>query len=132
MYTQIIIKNFTFFSLQYIRMSGKNINFDDKKIKKSMLNVMSKRFIVSRFVSTSMAKPVSLNTFTIFLRIRSVCWPFTFVNMRSLSSLYRPQSFLLINFLIFQGDKSRSFSETFYPVTKLNFFCDVFHLHINL
>ena len=54
-------------------MSGKNINFDDKKIKKSMLNVMSKRFIVSRFVSTSMAKPVSLNTFTIFLRIRSVC-----------------------------------------------------------
>ena len=36
MYTQIIIKNFTFFSLQYIRMSGKNINFDDKKIKKSI------------------------------------------------------------------------------------------------
>ena len=32
MYTQIIIKNF---SLLYIRMTGKNINFDDKKIKKS-------------------------------------------------------------------------------------------------
>ena len=37
MYTQIIIKNFfTFLSLQYIRMSGKNINFDDKKIKKNI------------------------------------------------------------------------------------------------
>ena len=33
MYTQITtIKNFIFFSLQYIRMSEKNINFDDKKI----------------------------------------------------------------------------------------------------
>ena len=27
---------FLFFSLQYIRMSGKNINFNDKKIKKSI------------------------------------------------------------------------------------------------
>ena len=37
MYTQIIIKkNCTFFFLQYIGMSGKNINFDDKKIKKSI------------------------------------------------------------------------------------------------
>ena len=36
MYTEIIIKKFLlFFSLQYIRMSGKNINFDDKKIKKT-------------------------------------------------------------------------------------------------
>ena len=35
MFTQIIIKNFQFFSLQYIRMSGKNINFNDKKIQKS-------------------------------------------------------------------------------------------------
>ena len=36
MYTQITtIKNFIFFSLQYIRMSEKNINFDGKKIKKS-------------------------------------------------------------------------------------------------
>ena len=34
MYTQIIVK--IFFSLRYIRMSGKNINFDDKKIKKSI------------------------------------------------------------------------------------------------
>ena len=31
----IIIKKFYFFSLQYIRMSGKTINFNDKKIKKS-------------------------------------------------------------------------------------------------
>ena len=37
MYTQIIINFFfTFFSLQYVRISGKNINFDDKKIKKSI------------------------------------------------------------------------------------------------
>ena len=36
MYTQIIIKKiYFFFSLQYIRLSGKNINFDDKKIKKT-------------------------------------------------------------------------------------------------
>ena len=33
MYIQIIIKKFTFFSLQSIRMSGKNIKFDDKKSK---------------------------------------------------------------------------------------------------
>ena len=32
---KLLYKNFTFFSLQYIRMSGKNINIDDKKIKKS-------------------------------------------------------------------------------------------------
>ena len=30
----VIIKKF-FFSLEYIRMSGKNINFDDKKLKKA-------------------------------------------------------------------------------------------------
>ena len=34
-YTQIIVKNFYFFSLLYIRISGKNINFDVKTIKKS-------------------------------------------------------------------------------------------------
>ena len=34
MYTKIIIKKNYFYSLQYIKMSGKNINFDDKKIKK--------------------------------------------------------------------------------------------------
>ena len=32
---KFIIKKFYFFSLLYIRMSGKNINFNDKKIKKS-------------------------------------------------------------------------------------------------
>ena len=35
MYTQIIIKKFYFFSLLYIRMNGKSINFDNKNIKKS-------------------------------------------------------------------------------------------------
>ena len=35
MYTQIVIKKCTFFSLLYIRMNGKNINFDNKSIKKS-------------------------------------------------------------------------------------------------
>ena len=35
MYTQINIKKFYFFSLLYIRMSIKNINFNDKKILKS-------------------------------------------------------------------------------------------------
>ena len=35
MYTQIIIKIFYFFSLLYIRMNGKSINFDNKNIKKS-------------------------------------------------------------------------------------------------
>ena len=33
--TLCILKLLQFFSLQYIRMSEKNINFDDKKIKKS-------------------------------------------------------------------------------------------------
>ena len=32
---KLLLKKIYFFSLQYIRMSGKNINFDDKKIKKS-------------------------------------------------------------------------------------------------
>ena len=31
---KLLQKKFYFFSLQYIRMSGKNINFEDKKIKK--------------------------------------------------------------------------------------------------
>ena len=35
MYTQIIVKKFYFFSLLCIRISGKNINFDDKKLRKS-------------------------------------------------------------------------------------------------
>ena len=34
-YTLVIIKNFYFFSSIYVRMSGKNINFDDKKNQKS-------------------------------------------------------------------------------------------------
>ena len=34
MYTQMIIKKILlFFSLMYIRMNGKNINFDNKNIK---------------------------------------------------------------------------------------------------
>ena len=59
------------------------------------LNVKS---TILRFISTSMAKPVSLNIFIIFLRILSVCWPFTSSNMRRPSSLFRPQSSLLISF----------------------------------
>ena len=35
MHTQIIIKNVLLFSLLYIRMNGKNINFDNENIKKS-------------------------------------------------------------------------------------------------
>ena len=31
---QLLLKKFYFFSLMFIRMSGKNINFDDRKIKK--------------------------------------------------------------------------------------------------
>ena len=36
MYTQNHNKKFVFFSLINIRMSGKNINFNDKKMKKSI------------------------------------------------------------------------------------------------
>ena len=32
---KLLLKKKLLFSLHYIRMSGKNINFDDKKIKKS-------------------------------------------------------------------------------------------------
>ena len=35
MYTLIIIKKIYFFSLLYVRMNGKSINFDNKNIKKS-------------------------------------------------------------------------------------------------
>ena len=35
MYTQIVIKIFYVFSLQYIRMSGKNISFNNNEIQKS-------------------------------------------------------------------------------------------------
>ena len=35
MHTYIIIKKIYSFSLLYVKMSGKNINFDDKKIRKS-------------------------------------------------------------------------------------------------
>ena len=37
MYTRVIIKKLFFFSLLYIRMNRKNINFDNKNIKKSDL-----------------------------------------------------------------------------------------------
>ena len=36
-HTLIIIKHFYFFSLMYIRMNGKNVSFDDKKIKKNRI-----------------------------------------------------------------------------------------------
>ena len=46
MYTQIIIKKFFTLSLQYTRMSGKNINFDDKKIKKNDFYKNEKVFLI--------------------------------------------------------------------------------------
>ena len=55
------------------------------------LNVMSKKYAILRLVSTSMVKPMSLNVLIIFLRIWSICWPFTFRNMSSPSSLYKAQ-----------------------------------------
>ena len=57
------------------------------------LNVISKKSAILRLVSTSMAKPMSLNVLIIFLRIRSIYWPFTFRNISSPSSLYKPQFF---------------------------------------
>ena len=51
------------------------------------LNVVSKKSKVLRLVSTSMAKPMSLNVLIIFLLFRSSCWLFTFRNMNSSSSL---------------------------------------------
>ena len=62
------------------------------------LHVLSKKSKILRLVSTSMAKAISLNILIIFFHIRSICWPFTFRNMSSASSLYRPQCFLLISF----------------------------------
>ena len=59
------------------------------------LNVMSQKSTILRLLSTSMAKPMPLNVMIIFLRIRSICWSFTFRNMSSASSLYKPQSFLI-------------------------------------
>ena len=35
MYNLVFIKNFLLFFFKYIRMSGININFDDKKIKEN-------------------------------------------------------------------------------------------------
>ena len=62
------------------------------------LNVMSRRSTTLRLVSTSMAKTMYLNVLIIFYCIRSICWPFTFHNMSSPSSLCKQQSFLLISF----------------------------------
>ena len=45
MYTQIIIKRFYFFSLLYIRLNGKNINFHNKNIKKKRLLQLKKKYI---------------------------------------------------------------------------------------
>ena len=45
-YTQIIIKNFYFFSLQSIRMSGNRINFSDKKIKKVTFATKTKKYLI--------------------------------------------------------------------------------------
>ena len=53
--------------------------------------------IVLRLVSMWIVKPISSNTLIMILSIRSICWPFTFHNMSSSSSIYRQQSFLLIS-----------------------------------
>ena len=39
-------KKFYFFSLQIIRMSGNNINFDDKKIKKVTFTTKTKKYLI--------------------------------------------------------------------------------------
>ena len=46
MYTLIIIKNFLPFSSQNIRMSSSNINFIDKKIKKSDFYNKNKKILI--------------------------------------------------------------------------------------
>ena len=65
-YTLIIIKN-NFFSLMYIRMSWKNINFDDKKIKKSELCKNKRAFQIDG-VDVSKKEPYSTkNTLKYFI-----------------------------------------------------------------
>ena len=47
MYSLIIIKKFFyFFSLLYIRMNGKNINFDNKNIKKVTSTIKTKKYLI--------------------------------------------------------------------------------------
>ena len=46
MYTLIIIKNFHFFSLLYIRMNGNNINFDNKNITKATFIIKTKKYLI--------------------------------------------------------------------------------------
>ena len=46
MYTKIIIKEILLFSLQSIRMSGNNINFDDKKNKKVTFTTKTKKYLI--------------------------------------------------------------------------------------
>ena len=74
------------------------------------LNVMSKKSTILRLVSISMAKKMFLNVLIIFLRIRSICWPLTFRNMGSPSSLYKPRSFLLISFAKKQDVNTNKFA----------------------
>ena len=49
MYTQITIKNAYFFSLLYIRMNGKNINFEKKKKKKMKKQLLQQKQIKTIF-----------------------------------------------------------------------------------
>ena len=50
-------------------------------------NVMCKKSSILRLGYTSVAKPMSLNILIILLHIRFICWPFTFLNMKSSLSL---------------------------------------------
>ena len=46
MYTKIFIKNFYFFSLLYIRMNRKSINFENKNIKKATFTIKTKKYLI--------------------------------------------------------------------------------------
>ena len=61
----------------------------------TIIDVISKRSTILRLISMSMVKPVSI--FIIFVLIQYICfWPFTFCNMISPSSLFRPRLLRLI------------------------------------
>ena len=72
-YTLIIIKNFYFFSLQSIRMSGNSINFDNKKIKKSNFYNKNKKIFnindidVNKILVSKKEKYGKYNSFKYFI-----------------------------------------------------------------
>ena len=46
MYTLIIIKKVLLFSLLYIRMNRKSINFENKNIKKATFTIKTKKYLI--------------------------------------------------------------------------------------